>query len=367
MHQPGLEQERRRCPPRPPGAGTCPQPSPPRAMATRWGICSAGRISHDFLVALKTLPATEHKAVAIAARDLARAQEYAQKHGIPRAYGSYEELAQDPDVDVVYVGVINPEHLPVGRLFLGAGKHVLLEKPLGMNTAEVRELVQLAQSQGVFLMEAFWTRFFPISEQIRQLLAQGAVGRGKADLGDRGAPHGEHPPAGGEEAGGAAPSWTSAATASSFASMVLAGERPESIVASGFLYPSGVDETTSVILKYAGKRQAVVSCTMSVELPNQAWVCGTKGSIELPAPWYAPTTMIVNHQRHECPLPPAPQPLNFSNGTGMRYEAQHVRECLLRGLKESPIMSLADSELVASIMDTVRQQLGVTFSEDQQG
>ncbi|KAM9113395.1 trans-1,2-dihydrobenzene-1,2-diol dehydrogenase [Pangshura tecta] len=122
-------------------------------MATRWGICSAGKISHDFLVALKTLPATEHQAVAIAARDLSRAQDYARKQGIPRAYGSYEELARDPNVDVVYVGVIHPEHLPVGRLFLGAGKPVLLEKPLGMNAAEVRELAQLARSRGVFLME----------------------------------------------------------------------------------------------------------------------------------------------------------------------------------------------------------------------
>ncbi|XP_038238187.1 trans-1,2-dihydrobenzene-1,2-diol dehydrogenase-like [Dermochelys coriacea] len=366
MHQPGLEQERRCCPPRPPGAGTCPQPSPPRATATRWGICSAGKISHDFLVALKTLPATEHQAVAIAARDLARAQEYAQKHRIPRAYGSYEELAQDPDVDVVYVGVINPKHLPVGRLFLGAGKPVLLEKPLGMNTAEVRELAQLARSQGVFLMEAFWTRFFPISEQIRQLLAQGAVGEVKLISVTMGHPMENILRLVKKELGGGA-ILDIGCYGLQFANMVLTGEQPESIIASGFLFPSGVDETTSVILQYAGKRQAVVSCTMSVELPNQASVCGTKGSIELPAPWYAPTTMIVNNQRYECPLPPPTQPLNFSNGTGMRYEAQHVRECLLQGLKESPIMSLADSEQVASIMDKVRQQLGVTYSADKQG
>ncbi|XP_030400878.1 uncharacterized protein LOC115641688 [Gopherus evgoodei] len=133
-----------------------------------------------------------------------------------------------------------------------------------------------------------------------------------------------------------------------------------------FRFP-GVDETTSAILNYAGKRQAVLSCTMRIELPNQARICGTKGSIELPAPWYAPTTLIVNNQRHECPLPPPAQPLNFSNGTGMRYEAQHVRQCLLQGLKESPIMSLAESELVASIVDELRRQLGVIYAEDHQG
>ncbi|XP_044845020.1 trans-1,2-dihydrobenzene-1,2-diol dehydrogenase-like [Mauremys mutica] len=335
-------------------------------MATRWGICSAGRISHDFLVALKTLPATEHQAVAIAARDLARAQDYAQKHGIPRAYGSYEELARDPNVDVVYVGVIHPEHLPVGRLFLGAGKPVLLEKPLGMNAAEVRELAQLARSRGVFLMEAFWTRFFPISEQIRRLLAQGALGEVQLISATVGHPMENIPRLVQKKLGGGA-ILDIGCYCVQLASMVFGGQRPESVLASGFLHPSGVDETTSVILNYAGRRQAVLSCTMRIELPNQAWICGTKGSMELPAPWYAPTTLIVNNQRHECPLPPPAQPLNFSNGTGMRYEAQHVRQCLLQGLKESPIMSLAESELVASIVDEVRRQLGVTYSEDQQG
>uniref|UniRef100_A0A8C3SGB1 Trans-1,2-dihydrobenzene-1,2-diol dehydrogenase n=1 Tax=Chelydra serpentina TaxID=8475 RepID=A0A8C3SGB1_CHESE len=327
-------------------------------VPTRWGICQAGK------TAMVPWWPWGGVAVAIAARDLARAQEYAKKHGIPRAYGSYEELARDPDVDVVYVGVIHPEHLPVGRLFLGAGKPVLLEKPLGMNAAEVRELVQLARSQGVFLMEAFWSRFFPISEQIRQLLTQGAVGEVKLISVTVGHPMENIPRLVEKKLGGGA-ILDIGCYCVQFASMVFGGERPESVVLR-FLFP-GVDETTSVILNYAGKRQAVLSCTMRIALPNQAQICGTQGSIEvcLPAPWYAPTTVIVNGQRHECPLPPPSQPLNFTNGTGMRYEAQHVRECLLGGRKESPIMSLADSELVASIVDEVRRQLGVTFAGDQ--
>ncbi|XP_075773730.1 trans-1,2-dihydrobenzene-1,2-diol dehydrogenase [Pelodiscus sinensis] len=335
-------------------------------MATRWGICSAGRISHDFLVALRTLPATEHQAVAIAARDLTRAQEYAEKHGIPRAYGSYEELAQDPDVDVVYVGVIHPQHLPVGRLFLEAGKPVLLEKPLGMNAAEVRELAQVAQSRGVFLMEAFWTRFFPLSEQLRELLAQGALGEVKLSCVAVGHPMENIPRLVQKELGGGVVLDLGCYCAQ-FASMVFGGEKPESIIASGFLYPTGVDETAAMVLNYAGNRQAVLSCTMRVEVPGEAIVCGTEGYVKFPSPWYTPTTMFVNGERHDSPLPPPSQPLNFSNSTGLRYEAQHVRQCLLQGLKESPIMSLADSELVAFIMDEVRRQLGVTYPEDRQG
>ncbi|CAM4690083.1 unnamed protein product [Lepidochelys olivacea] len=332
-------------------------------MATRWGVCSAGKISHDFLVALGTLPATEHQAVAIAARDLARAQEYAQKHGIPRAYGSYEELAQDPDVDVVYVGVINPEHLPVGRLFLGAGKHVLLEKPLGMNTAEVRELAQLAQSQGVFLMEAYWTRFFPASERLHSLLSQGAVREPKVVRVEFGIPLLGCARLVQKELGGGA-LLDIGCYCVQFTTMVFGEERPESILASGFLHPTGVDEMLSVILNYPGKRQAVITCSMVTLLPNQAAISGTKGIIQLPAQMWSPTEVVVNGQHEEFPLPAPSQPLHFTRSTGLRYEAQHVRQCLLKGLRESPIVSLAHSELVASIMDEVRRQVGVTYTQD---
>ncbi|XP_074873990.1 trans-1,2-dihydrobenzene-1,2-diol dehydrogenase-like [Carettochelys insculpta] len=333
------------------------------ATATRWGICSAGRISHDFLVALRTLPATEHQAVAIAARDLTRAQEYAERHGIPRAYGSYEELARDPDMDVVYVGVIHPEHLPVGRLFLGARKPVLLEKPLGMNAAEVRELAQVARSQGVFLMEAYWTPFFLASERLYSLLAQGALGELTVARAEFGAPLLSCPRVVQKELGDGA-LLDIGCYCLHFVTMVFGEEKPESILASCFLQPTGIDETLSVVLSYRGKRQAVVTCSVAAWLPNQAAVSGTSGIIQLPSEMWSPTELVVNGQREEFPLPPPSQPLNFLKSTGLRYEAQHVRECLLKGLKESPIVSLAHSELVASIMDEVRQQLGVTYPQD---
>ncbi|XP_067408338.1 trans-1,2-dihydrobenzene-1,2-diol dehydrogenase-like [Emydura macquarii macquarii] len=333
-------------------------------MATRWGICSAGKISHDFLVALETLPAEEHQVVAIAARDLARAQEYAQRHRIPRAYGSYEELAQDPDVDVVYVGVIHPQHLPVGRLFLGAGKSVLLEKPLGMNVAEVRELAQVARTHGVFLMEAYWTRFFPASERLHALLSQGALGEVKVVRAEFGAPLSGCPRVVQKELGGSA-LLDIGCYCVHFATMVFGGERPESIIASGFLYSTGVDETLSVILNYRGKSQAVITCSIMGWLPNQAAVSGTKGIIQLPSHMWSPTELVVNGQQEEFPLPAPSQHLHFPYSTGLRYEARHVRQCLLKGLKESPVMSLAHSELVASIMDEVRRQLGVTYPQDQ--
>ncbi|KAL3065187.1 hypothetical protein OYC64_015378 [Pagothenia borchgrevinki] len=122
-------------------------------MATRWGICSSGRISHDFTVALKTLPPEDHQVVAVAARELEDAQEFATKHSISRVYGSYEELARDPDIDVVYIGVIHPYHLSTCLLFTNAKKNVLCKKPLAMNTKRVKEFLSSAKRNDVFLME----------------------------------------------------------------------------------------------------------------------------------------------------------------------------------------------------------------------
>ncbi|KAI9546156.1 hypothetical protein NQZ68_029391 [Dissostichus eleginoides] len=119
-------------------------------MATRWGICSTGRISHDFTVALKTPPHEDHQVVAVAARKLEDAQEFATKHSISRVFLSYELMARDPDIDVVYIGVYHPYLL---MLFTNAKKNVLCEKPLAMNTKEVKEILSSAKRNDVFLME----------------------------------------------------------------------------------------------------------------------------------------------------------------------------------------------------------------------
>ncbi|KAL8176819.1 UNVERIFIED_CONTAM: hypothetical protein K2H54_039002 [Gekko kuhli] len=206
--------------------------------ATRWGICSAGKISHDFLVVLKTLPPEDHKVVAIASRELSRAQKYAQTHNIPNAYGSYAELAQDPDVDVVYVGVIHPYHLPSTLLFIQAGKNVLCEKPLGMNSAEVKVMVRAAREKGVFLMEALWSRFFPASEKLCSLLRQGAIGDVMVVHGQFGFPL-LTVPRFSEKVQGGGGLLAIGVYCVQFACMVFSGEKPESIVASGFLHDTG--------------------------------------------------------------------------------------------------------------------------------
>ncbi|CAL8243380.1 unnamed protein product [Lota lota] len=354
----------------PPPAPT-PAPTPPRwprrgtgcRPRYQWGICSAGKISHDFTVALKSLPDSDHKIVAVAARNLNDAQKFAEKHNIPGAYGSYEELCSDPAVEVVYIGSIHPCHLSLCLLFMNAKKNVLCEKPLAMNSREVAQIVACAKANDVFLMEAVWTRFFPASLEIKRLVAQGALGEVKMVRAEFGAPLLGIPRAMEKELGGGAV-LDIGIYCLQFACMVFQGEKPESVQVSGGCLETGVDECMVVTLKYSGNRMAVCMCTNAVELPNDAVISGTKGSVRVPAHMWCPTSLIVNGKETLYPVPEPYLPLNFLNSTGMRYEAEEVRQCLLKGLKESPGMTHADSVLLAGLEDEARRQVGVVYSQD---
>ncbi|GCC21348.1 hypothetical protein chiPu_0019817 [Chiloscyllium punctatum] len=265
-------------------------------------------------------------AVGVASRDSSRAREFAERHEIPKSYGSYRELAADPDVDIVYVGIINPEHLKVALLMLAAGRNVLCEKPLAMNLHEVQQLVGAARDKNLFLMEGLWTRFFPVSKAIRALLKENSVGEIKI-------------------------------VKAEFGMHMM--ETPRLVEKE-----LGVDEAVTIVLKYPRKRMAMITVSMATQLTNQATICGTKGTITVPGYMWCPTSLVVNGKVQEFPLPPPSQPLNFTNSTGLRYEADQVRQCLQKGLKECPELPLAESELIMSILDEARRQLGVVYAQD---
>ncbi|XP_047437004.1 trans-1,2-dihydrobenzene-1,2-diol dehydrogenase-like [Mugil cephalus] len=332
-------------------------------MATRWGICGAGKISHDFTVALKSLPAEDHQIVAVAARKLEDAQGFAKKHSISRAYGSYEELARDPDIDVVYIGVIHPYHLKTCLLFTNAKKNVLCEKPLAMNSREVQEILASAKKNNVFLMEAVWTRFFPASVETRRLLAEGELGEVKMVRSEFGAPLLHVPRRVQKELGGGA-LLDVGIYCLQYILMVYNGEKPESIQAVGFCQDTGVDETMVVTMKFSNNRMAVFTCSVGIQMPKNIIIVGTKGTIHIPEHMWCPTSLKVNGKETQYTLPEPYLPINFFNSTGMRYEAEEVRQCLLKGLKESAVMSHADSLLLAEVEDEIRRQVGVVYNQD---
>lgn len=145
-------------------------------MALKWGIAAAGKISQDFANAVNILNDDDHQLVAVAARDLGRAEKFAQKFGITKAYGSYLELAQDSNVEVVYVGTLNPQHFEVAILMLEHGKHLLVEKPLCINEKQAHKLITYAERKKLFLMEAIWSRLFPSYQYVRKQIQNGMLG-----------------------------------------------------------------------------------------------------------------------------------------------------------------------------------------------
>uniref|UniRef100_A0A1B6CSQ0 Trans-1,2-dihydrobenzene-1,2-diol dehydrogenase n=2 Tax=Clastoptera arizonana TaxID=38151 RepID=A0A1B6CSQ0_9HEMI len=328
-------------------------------MATIWGIAGAGKISHDFVTALKALPKGEHVVIAVAsASGKNKAEEFAKKHNITNAYGTYEELATNDKIDVIYVGSLNPQHFPNSKLFLDNGKAVLCEKPLCMNYKEADILIKLAKKNNLFLMEALWTRYFPVYEELKQHLAAGTIGDVLQVDTSFGVKISTVDRLRLKELGGGTV-LDLGVYALQLLVLIFGNNKPIALKALGHTNEDGVDESMSCILTYSGGRTAVISTHSKVELPNKSYIVGTKGTIEISRPMWSPTKIIVNGEEKVFPLPKVEGEFNFVNSVGLNYEAAEVRRCLLEGLKESPKASHADSLMIAYLEDAIRKQLGV--------
>ncbi|XP_042216075.1 trans-1,2-dihydrobenzene-1,2-diol dehydrogenase-like [Homarus americanus] len=332
-------------------------------MATRWGIVSAGLISNDFVGALKALPEGEHRVVAVAARSLESAKKFASKYGVEKAYGSYDELARDPNVEVVYIGTIQTQHLPVASLMIQAGKHVLCEKPLCMNVKEVKQLIQLAKEKKVFLMEAVWSRFFPVYQELTRRIQSGEIGDVVQVICSFGKSIEDVTRMVRRETGGGATLDLGLYTVQ-FTTLVMGGDKPQKVLACGHLNDNGVDETISTSLVYSGRRVASLSSTIRGDLPSEGFVIGTKGTIKVNYPMWAPESLESSSGKYESLLPKTGHIFNFENSQGLMYEAVEVRRCLNEGLLESPVMTHKESLTNAEVMEKMRTQVGVKFDQD---
>ncbi|KAI8043799.1 hypothetical protein M5D96_005137 [Drosophila gunungcola] len=308
----------------------------------RWGIASAGKISEDFVIALSTLPASDHKVQAVAARSLDRAQEFATKHSIPKALGSYEELAKSGDVDVVYIGTLNPQHYEVAVLMLNNGKHVLCEKPLAMNKKQVEGILAAAKANKRFFMEAVWSRFFPSYQHVKELISSGQLGQIK-DLG-----------------GGVV---YDLGVYTIQASQWAFQEKPEKIESKGSLNAEGIDDDVSATLTYSGGRTARMRFSSKEKLSNTAVIKGSKGQVTLIDFWTPNKLIDIDGQEKEWLPPKGKYATNYANSEAMRYEAEAVRQSILAGDVENKNMTYADSLLFAEIEDTIRKQIGIHCSQ----
>jgi dihydrodiol dehydrogenase / D-xylose 1-dehydrogenase (NADP) len=314
----------------------------------RWGILSTGRIAKQFAEGLSVLSDAEIAAVGSRAQETADA--FGDKYGVPHRHASYEALAADPDVDVIYIGTPHPFHKDNAILSLEAGKAVLLEKPFTINAGEAKEVIALARKKGIFLMEAMWSRYIPIIVKLRELLAEGAIGEVRmltADLGFRS----EFDPKSrlfNPELGGGA-LLDVGIYPISFASMVLG--TPSRIVSMAHLGQTGVDEQAGVVFGYEGGQLAILHTALQTSTAIEATVMGTRGKIRVHSPWFYGTTLTLSIEERDDEIISLPY-----EGNGYNFEAAEVMRCLREGKLESDVMPLDETLAIMQTLDTIRTQ-----------
>jgi predicted dehydrogenase len=327
-------------------------PDPMSAPALRWGVLGAGGIASVFTEAVTRH--TQSAVVAVGSRAQERADEFAARHAIPTAHGSYEALVGDPDVDVVYIASPHSEHRDHALLAVGAGKHVLVENSFTVNAKQAEKVSEAARAGGVFVMEAMWTRFLPHVVVLRDVLARDEIGELVGVIADHGQNMGHHPathrlhdPA---LAGGAL--LDLGVYPVSFAHDLFGS--PDRVSAIGALTPTGVDGQVSIALGFAAI-QASLHTTLEANTATTAVVFGAHGRIEIQGRFYAPTRFtVVGDDGSRWTY-------DGMVDAGMQFEAAEVARCIAAGLSESPLMSWQGTLDVMRTMDEVRRQIGVTY------
>ena len=317
-----------------------------------WGILGPGGIAKAFAEDLKKLDG--HSIAAVGSRTLSNAQSFANTFG-GTAYGSYEELVADPQVDAIYVATPHPAHKENVILALNAGKPVLCEKPFAVNADEAQQMVDAAHKNGVALMEAMWARFLPHYAQVREIIQSGVLGKIhtiQADhgqrLADQNIPRLVEP----SLAGGAL--LDLGIYPVSFAHMILGN--PSKITSSAVLTDKGVDAQTSMIFDYADGAQAVLNTTMIEQTPCRAVVAGLNGWLEIDRTFYNPASMrVVLNDGTTTEYP------SSYVGHGLREQAEVFKQLVTSGQQQSQILNWQDTVDIMKTLDQVRSQIGLKY------
>ena len=330
------------------------------ANAVRWGILGTGKIARAFANALKDVPDAVLAAVASRSLDKAQAfaQEFAQGSHTASAYGSYQELADAAGIDLVYVATPHPQHADNALMALRAGKGVLVEKPFTMNLREAEQVVTLARSRRLFLMEAMWTRYLPAFDEVRRIIASGEIGTVRqvvADFGFTANFGAEHRVFNPELGGGALLDLgiypLSIATA-------LLGPVAE-IKAQATLGDTGVDVQTGFTLRHEGGALAVCSCSFQARTPCELTVSGSRGHVRMNTMFHRATSVTVSLDDGSTRTVDTPY-----LGNGYVHEVIEAQRCFRAGLLESPGMRLEETLALMGVMDEIRRQVGLAYESD---
>ncbi len=319
----------------------------------KWGIIGTGKIAHTFATALKDVDNTE--LYAIGSRNMESAKKFAGEFNAPKAYDSYEEVAKDSSVDVIYVATPHNLHYENTMMCLNNNKNVLCEKPFGVNGKEVRGMIAKAKEKNLFLMEAMWSRFLPNIIKAKEIIESGEIGKIKllTSYFAFQSPHGaEHRQFNKDLCGG---SLLDIGIYPVFLSLFLLG-KPELFTALASIGKTDVDNSISMTFKYKDQTLAVMYSSFMANADIFAEVHGEKGKIVIPNKWFTPVDIkVVKTNGEEIPV-------HFQfKSNGYNYEAEEVVKCLHKGKKQSDMMSWDDSLQLIDMLDAIRKESGIIY------
>jgi len=312
----------------------------------KWGILGPGGIANKFADSLAVLP--NAILYAVGSRDINRARAFAEKHRFEKAYGSYEALANDRDVDIIYVATRHPQHEEAVLTCLNSGKPVLCEKPFAVNARQASRMIENARKNNIFLMEAMWTRFLPSICKTRELISNGAIGNVLhigVDFGFRADVDPNSRLFAQNSAGGSL--LDVGVYNVSFCSMIM-GKQPDRVQSHLNIGGTGVDESASMLFNYSEGQSAQLISSIRMTTPHEAAIYGEEGYIKLPAYWCGKTVVLNNKDgAREMVFP-------FEDAAGFQFEALEAMSCLDKGLLESPDMPLDETLAVMQTLDRIR-------------
>ena len=325
-----------------------------------WAVLGTGAIVKKFIKGLKA--ADGARVYAVCSRDLNRAEAFAEKYNIEKAYGSCEEMAEDSEIDCVYIGVPHPFHKKYMELCIDREKNVLCEKPFTMNSGEARYIEKLAKEKQVFVMEAMWTKFLPVIQKVKEAVNSGVIGEVQeinASFGFFTAPNASDRLYNLELGGGAL--LDVGVYPLNFA-VYLMGKLPKDIYSDASIGETGVDEINHMTLYFENGCKTVKAHLASALKENQgadAVIIGAKGRIEIPEFFQADKALVYNERGELIDTIAADHLLN-----GYEYEAAEVMGCIKEGMKQSEIHSLKDTIDIIDIADGMRQEWGLKYPAD---
>jgi predicted dehydrogenase len=319
----------------------------------KWGVIGLGNIAHQFVRDLELIK--EAELYAVASRSVDKAKDFGEKYKAKKMYGSYQELMNDPNIDIIYIATPHDSHKNLTIESLESGKHVLCEKPIAINYEQTKAMIDASKKQNKFLMEAFWTRFNPSIQQILYKIKQGDLGDIKyvnADFAFRV----ENPTGRMTDITNAGGSLLDMGVYPLMLSYIVLG-KPKNVLATSNFFESGADKQTAMILQYENA-QAILHSSFVSPSNMSATISGTEGRLNIHSIWHETQGFSISKNGHKIDY-------HYPTlGKGFTYEIEECHRCIQNSQIENEFWTHQNSLDVIEIADEVRKQSGLKFPNE---